>query len=314
MPSNARLADLSLRETTRLLREGRLGLQCGPLTLRARTRLADVARSVHTLYAHHPCEIDPAFSDFHVEVKLPANLRRVFRPQAHFFIEGEAPFEPLPRVQAPALFEWGINWVIAAGCHQWLNIHAASLERNGRVVILPAPPGSGKSTLCAALALRGWRLLSDELTLLDPESLTAHALARPINLKNASIELIRAFEPAAQWGPVTYETTRGRVTHLQPPRASVERMQETAQPAWVVFPKYVAQAAPLLTPRDKAATFTHFAQNAFNYSVHGERGFDAVGRLVDQCQCYDFEYSQLNDALEVFDWLAEHSDEAQPSL
>jgi predicted ATPase len=31
-------------------------------------------------------------------------------------------------------------------------------------VILPAPPGSGKSTLCAALVTRGWRLLSDELT------------------------------------------------------------------------------------------------------------------------------------------------------
>jgi hypothetical protein len=25
---------------------------------------------------------------------------------------------------------------------------------------------------------------------------------------------------------------------------------------------------------------------------------------VDQCDCYDFTYSRLEDALEVFDWIA----------
>jgi hypothetical protein len=42
------------------------------------------------------------------------------------------------------------------------------LERGGRALLLPAPSGSGKSTLCAGLAFNGWRLLSDELALLDP--------------------------------------------------------------------------------------------------------------------------------------------------
>jgi HprK-related kinase A len=271
---------------------------------RITTSFADVARAIHVLYARHPYQIEPEFADFHIEVRQPQNLRRWFKRQAEFLIDGERPFEPLPRDQAPAFLEWGLNWSIAASCHQWLTIHAASLERNGMAVILPAPPGSGKSTLCAALALRGWRLLSDELTLIDPRSTLAHALARPINLKNASIELIRNFEPDAVWGPETYDTAKGLVTHLRAPDDSVDRMHEAAQPRWVIFPRYQPGAAPLLTPHGKAQTFIHFAQNAFNYSTLGSIGFDVTGRLVTQCDCYDFTYSQLDDALEVFDWLS----------
>ena len=299
------LGELPLDDVTARLAEGRLALQTGELVARLQSGLPDVARSLHTLYGQHPVFIDPAFADFHIEVRTPRNLRRWMRQQAEFILDGEAPFEPLPRDQAPALLEWGLNWAIASSCHQWLTIHAASLERNGQVVVLPAPPGSGKSTLCAALALRGWRLLSDELTLLDPESLLASALARPINLKNASIDLIKAFEPRTVWGPEVYETSRGRVTHLRPPPASVDRMLEKAAPRWIVFPRYVAEAEPLLTPRSKVQTFTHFGENAFNYSILGELGFDVVGRLIQQCDCYDFAYSRLDDALEVFEWLAD---------
>lgn len=287
-----------------LLSTGQLALQTGPLVFRIKSTMPDVARSVHMLYGRHPFFVDPEFADFHVELRSPKNLRRWMRRQAEFLIDGESPFEPLPRDQAAAMLEWGMNWAIASSCHQWLTIHAASLERDGQLVILPAPPGSGKSTLCAGLALRGWRLLSDELTLIELDSLKAHALARSINLKNQSIDVIRRFEPSALWSPETYDTAKGRVTHLVPPVSSVDRMLETAQPRWIVFPRYVADAEPLLTPRSKVQTFTHFAENAFNYSILGELGFEVVGRLIQQCDCFDFEYSRLDDALEVFDWLA----------
>lgn len=298
------MGDLSLSQLQKQLAAGDFSIQTGALVTRIKTSFADVARSLHVLYAHHPFQIDPDFADFHVEVTGPRNARRWLRPQAVFLIDGDAPFEPLPREQAPAFLEWGLNWLIAASCHQWFTMHAASLERNGLAVLLPAPPGSGKSTLCAALALRGWRLLSDELTLIHPATLAASALARPINLKNASIDLMRGFDPSSVWGPETYDTAKGRVTHLRPPADSVARMRETADPRWIVFPRYWAGAEPALVPRAKSQTLIHFAENAFNYSTLGETGFDVVGRLIDQCECFDFTYSRLEDALEVFDWIS----------
>jgi HprK-related kinase A len=288
-----------------MVRQGRITIFTGPLSFRVRSQFPDVASWLHDAYRHHPAQVDADFADFSVEVRSPLNLRRWLRPQAEFVVDGEAPFEPLPRDQAPALLEWGLNWTIAASCHQWLMIHAASLERGGRAAILPAPPGSGKSTLCASLALRDWRLLTDEMTLLDPATGLLHALARPVNLKNQSIDIIRAFEPSARWGPLSFDTIKGRITHLCPPEASVRQMNTPATPAWIVFPKYVAGAEPKLTPRSKRSTFMHFAENAFNYSILGSAGFETVGRLVRQCECYDLEYSRLEDGLEVFDWLSD---------
>lgn len=301
------LATVSSEEIASLLRDGSLAVTTGQLVVQIRCRLPEVAEYLHRAYAFHPYCPEPEFADFHVELRVPRNLRRWYRPQVEFLVDGESPFQPLPRDQAPALLEWGLNWSIAASCHQWLMIHAASLERGGRAVILPAPPGSGKSTLAAALALRGWRLMSDELTLIDPASLQLSALARPINLKNASIPLMRAFAPEARWGPVTYDTAKGQVTHMCPTAQTVARMAEGAEPRWIVFPKYSAGAEPLLAPRSRTSTFSHLAVNAFNYSVLGELGFETSCRLIDCCECYDFTYSRLEDALAVFEWLASGS-------
>jgi hypothetical protein len=42
------------------------------------------------------------------------------------------------------------------------------------------------------------------------------------------------------------------------------------------------------------------ADNAFNYSLLGVTGFETMTGLIDNCQCYDFTYSDLEDALATF--------------
>jgi hypothetical protein len=82
-------------------------------------------------------------------------------------------------------------------------------------------------------------------------------------------------------------------------------MLEVALPKWIVFPRYRVDAEPLLTPRSTVQTAIQLIENAFNYNVLGEVGFDVVTGLVERCRCYDFCYSRLTDALEVFELLAD---------
>ena len=285
------------------LRQGDLLLDVAPFVARVRSDVDSAARDVMAMY--HDFDVLPpdTFADFHIEVARETGLRRWYRPQARFYFDGQPAFAPLPSGHAFTMIEWGLNWCVAAHAHQNLIIHAAAIERGGRAVLLPAPPGSGKSTLCAGLVQRGWRLLSDELALLDMTTGVVRGMARPVNLKNASIGVVQAFAPHAVMTPPVPDTLKGTVALLRPPPDSVRRAREPALPAWVVLPRYCAGSRPELVPHNRARTFLLLAEQSFNYDIQGVRGFEALSALIDRCACLQFTYSDLDDAARVFDAL-----------
>ncbi|NDP46948.1 MAG: HprK-related kinase A [Sulfuriferula multivorans] len=301
-----KLLQLSHHELRRQLSGAGIWMRTGPFSLRVQSRFPYVAEGLTELYGQFEVRsAQESFADFHVSVNPPTNLRRWVRPQAAFSFDGMQPFKPLPQDQAFPMLEWGLNWCVSTQAHQYLIIHAAVVEKNGLAAILPAPPGSGKSTLTAGLVLSGWRLLSDELTLINRKTGLIQPLPRPVSLKNQSIEVVREFDPATYINRASLDTIKGTVAHMRPPRDSVLRQHETARPGWVIFPKWEAGARTRLTPRSKAQTFMFLAQNAFNYSHLGADGFRVGSALIDQSDCYDFRYSQLHEAIAEFDRLAE---------
>lgn len=299
------LGSLATGEILQRLRSpGGLALRTGSFVVRIHSPMPAVADGVALLYRDFPLAEDGAFADFHVRVYPPAGPRRWWHPQVLFALDQIIPFKPLPASQAFAMLEWGLNWCVSNYAHQFLMLHAAVIARDGRAVILPAPPGSGKSTLCAGLVNRGWRLLSDELTLIDRGTGRITPLPRPVSLKNQSIEVIRAFAPEAVLGPVARDTAKGTVAHMQPPAASVRAADELARPAWIIMPRYQAGAPAELTALPKGEAFIQAADQSFNYSLLGQEGFEAMGRLVDNCECLRFHYGELEEAVAVFDRLA----------
>jgi len=222
-----KLLQLPPAELRRQLADGGVWLRTGPFSLKVQSRIPAVAEGLAELYGQFEVRnAHEAFADFHVSVNPPAGLRRWVRPQAAFSFDGRQPFKPLPRDQAFPMLEWGLNWCVSTQAHHYLIIHAAVVEKNGLAAILPAPPGSGKSTLTAGLVLSGWRLLSDELTLIDRKTGLIQPLPRPVSLKNQSIDVIRQFDPEVFINRASHDTIKGTVAHMRPPRDSVLRQHE----------------------------------------------------------------------------------------
>jgi HprK-related kinase A len=298
-----KLGDLSFAQLRQRLADNDLALRTGPFVTQIHSPMLQVAEELHRLYAAFSLDSGD-FRDFHVRIGPPTGLRRWLRPQINFWYDGYSPFKPLPANHAFALLEWGLNWCVAGHAHHYLMLHAAVLEKNGRAVVLPGDPGAGKSTLTAALMLSGWRLLSDEITLIDRDDGQLVGLARPVSLKNASIDVIQRAFPDAVIGAPAYDTHKGTVAHVRPSADSVARVGEKARPAWVIFPRWKAGAEARLSPHSRADAMLHTASHAFNYSLLGGLGFELNAALMDACACYDFEYSNLDDALCVFAELA----------
>lgn len=294
-----KVAELSPDQFDRRLAGGGVPLRCGPFVVCIASPLPQVAAGLRFHYADFEVHDDAQASDFDVRIEPPSILRRLVRPQVSFTCDGRAPFRPLPLEQAFPMLEWGLNWVISSHAHDHLVVHGAVLERDGRAVILAADPGSGKSTLCAALVHAGWRLLSDELTLVSLEHGRLMPLARPISLKNESIEVVRALGPAVAVGEVCNGTGKGAVAHMRPPPESVARMGEGALPVWIIFPKFVRDGQLAVEEVGSAHAFMELTRHAFNYALLGGVAFDALAALVDRCRIVRARYGHLDQIVPV---------------
>ena len=283
------------------LRRSGVWLDVGQAVLRVQGNSPQLPAQLQSAYRHFPFVDQAAWADVHCRLDPPRGLRRWIKAQVVFLSDGVSIFSPFPANAPLPLFEWGCNWLLGHRMHDRLLFHAGALERDAHALLLPATPGSGKSTLTAALSLRGWRLLSDEFGVLDPDTGLVHAMLKPVALKNASIDVIRAFEPTASLGPSFPKTRKGTVAHLAASADAVARRHEAARPGAVVLPRWEAGSSTRFKRVDPDGAFAALAFNAFNYQLLGETGFDAVVRLARQCPAWELVYSNLDDAIATLD-------------
>jgi len=301
--TTSQIGSLPLEQFSRALRTTPLRYRIGPFTIAMRCEIPRTSALLHDLYGDCPIEHEETLSDYHFSLQRPLGPRRWMRPQAEFVADGEKPFAPLPLDSAFPLLEWGFNWSVATTAHQFLMFHAAAVEKNNRAVLMPAVPGSGKSTLCAALVHRGWRLLSDEFGLVRPGSTELVPFPRCIPIKNDAIDVIRKYASQAHIGPVFRKTRKGDVAHVKPPRSSMARAGEPAEIRHVVFPLFRAGAKLEMIPVSKAGACIKLCSNSFNYEIMGVEGFRTAADVIDASDHHILHYSDLDEAMSAMDSL-----------
>ena len=277
-----------------------LSLQIGPVAFRIGSAWAAPLDQLARLYQGYP-EPD-GICDFSVRLEPEKPWRRWLKPsvaiQGDYVLPDAAPMALAHGLLAA---EMGMNLQMALGQKTWLLLHAATLEKDGRALILTGESGAGKSTLAALLGERGWRLMGDEFALLDLDDGRLRPFPRAISLKNGAIRVMENEVAAERFGPRLEGTAKGEIRHLRPNAGALLRMQEPAAPALILFPRFGEAAA--VRGVGQAEIFMRLTQASTNYVALGAPGFDALTRLVAACPAAAMDYPDTATALELVETL-----------
>lgn len=296
------LGDLSDQQLRDALTGRGLRIRVGPYVYAIQSPLPVVHQGLRVLYRDFALADDDGYADYHVGLRSVGPLNRL-RRQLDFTLDGQRPFGQIAYEHAYAFLEWGMNWCVSIYANEYLKLHAAVVAKNGVAVIMPGLPGAGKSTLCAALALSGWRVLSDEHALVPLGSSNVAPLYRPVSLKNESIQVISKFRPDAVLGPETRETHKGVVAHL---KADLDPGTYDIAPLparLILFPQYVAGETAQVIPKTCAESFIFAAHHSFNYSLLSAAGFETMTTLLDAVRCCDLRYGDLDEGIRALEEL-----------
>jgi HprK-related kinase A len=279
-----------------------LELQIGPASFRVGSQWRQPIRALQALYegypvAHRPCE-------FTVRLEAEKPWRRWVRPsvaiQGDYMLPGAVPMALSHGLLAA---EMGMNLQMALGQKRYLLLHAASVERDGKALLITGESGAGKSTLAALLGENGWRLMGDEFALLDPATGMLHPFPRAVSLKNGAIAEIEAIVGRDRLGPRLEGTPKGSIRHLRPNADAIARMAEPAAPMLILFPRFGADLPAAVRPVGMAEAFVRLTQASTNYVQLGLTGFEALTGLVTGSAGQAIDYPDTATALALAEQL-----------
>jgi HprK-related kinase A len=279
----------------------RFDLKIGPVSFRIGSDWCEPIAVLRRLYAPYPRA--DAVADFTVRLEAERIWRRWLRPSVS--IQGDfvlADAAPLALAHGLLAAEMGMNLQMAFGQKKYLLLHAATVERDGRALLMTGESGAGKSTLAALLGERGWRLMGDEFALVDLADGALHPFPRAISLKNDAIALFQDAGPD-RLGPLLEGTPKGRIRHLRPGADAIARMEEPAVPALILFPRFGKNFEQAVRPVGAAEVFVRLTQASTNYVALGERGFDALTGLVTGTPAKAIDYADTATAIDLVESL-----------
>lgn len=236
------------------------------------------------------------------------DVRRTGRVRQRYDIygDGELIHEGIRAGELLPHLEWGITWRFVAGCTEYVQIHAASMARDGQGVVLAGDSGAGKSTLAAALLARGWEYLCDEFALIHPVNLRLHPYPKALCIKSGAFEAVNDLGLPLSRDRHYVKSIKGKVGYIS--LADVEaRIAEPCPVRLIVFPTYSGPRSPRRYPLTRAEAAFALTGQTLNRDAFGHDLVSIVGRLTRRAGCYGLESGRLDETCDLIEGLLDKS-------
>ena len=179
-----------------------------------------------------------------------------------------------------------------------LLFHAAVIEKGGRAGVFPGETGSGKTTLAAALVAEGYRYFSDELAVLNVDSLRVLPLPLPMSVKPESVRPLSHYYPGLRKCATHLRTDGKKVRYLPPSATAFAGIDDDPAPIdFLVFPRYTKGAENRLVELDRLGGLQRLAKTGSSNRDLTTRDVEAMLSLLERIPCYELVFSELSQAI-----------------
>lgn len=213
--------------------------------------------------------------------------------KAHLWRDGEhlETFGPTDDVLGTVF--WHINQHAIAAT-RFLAVHAAAVEIDGGIIVMPGAAGAGKTTVAAALVADGFDYVTEEVVALDTATGEIAPFPWPFRLEVGSQPLFAHLqpEPGEQIPP-------GNTWFVHPDQVRPDSASSGGTARAVVVPAYRPGAELLLETLTPAKTLLTLLSAAMNLDAIGHDGFLRLVDLAWSVPGYRLEYGDLADARPV---------------
>ena len=260
-------------------------------TFRVRTQHPEIGRHFDRLLADFRSRRVPGVPTFQITHRAAAS-------QPYAVYRGGRIIQRAPSL-API-----IDWVLWQATQEavertteYLALHAGAVARNGKAILLPAPPDSGKTTLSAALTRAGFSYLSDEVALIEPDTALLHPYARALWMEIPSIDLMG---PDVRQAIPSDLLALGRGQYqITPNELRPGSVGKPTRVRFVVAPMYRRGSKTTLEPMSRAEALVAMADQSFNFGRFGVKALPLLERVVKGAECYRLAMGDLEAAVRM---------------
>jgi hypothetical protein len=193
----------------------------------------------------------------------------------------------------------GALWSAAINAHNFLfYIHAGTVGKGEFCVLLPAAPGSGKSSLTAALTHRGFRFFSDEVALIEPDTFMVNPMPLAFCAKSTGWDLLARYYPEILSVPTHLRGDGKIVRYVAPPADRVQKAP--AAISHIVFPHYDKESKTELQPIARSEALGRLMTECMGKKQRLDRNnVEQLIHWISGIHCYTLPFSSLEDAAEL---------------
>lgn len=222
---------------------------------------------------------------------------------AHYHISGEVEerFTVRKRARVVPHIDGMINLSVARYFAEYVQLHAAVLQKGDVGLVIPGGPGFGKTTLAAALIKRGWNYASDEFALIDPQTIELASFPKSLSIKPGSVKLLQdeGIDIAAL--PRFHRIDKGAIRCLPATYIRKDALLDRVIPRLLIFPQLDSNAKPCIRELPRGLAAMNCLRRCFNFSRWGPTAMETVAQLCERCVCYELTSGDLSETCQLID-------------